>query len=244
MRAESQFGNASSEDSYKSLQDLENSGPLVSVVIPLFNKEDFVCQAVKSVLDQTYKNLEILVIDDCSTDSSLKNLESLGKDPRVVVVRVKKNQGVANARNQGIDLAKGEYVCFLDSDDMWSPAKVEQQLEHLLKTGADVCCTGYRHVNAKGKELRKVIPPADNICYEKLLNQNVIGCSTVMAKKEVLRREKFKNIGHEDFCFWLDLLKEQRTRIVGLKTPLVDYRIVESSLSRNKVVPVVIVNAT
>ena len=212
----------------------DNFQPLVSVVIPLYNAEEFVYEAVKSVLQQTYQRIEVLVVDDGSTDNSLLSLKEALKQENVRLISIDENKGVANARNQGIELARGEYVCFLDSDDTWSPVKVERQLEHLLKTGADVCCTGYRHVNAGGKELRQVIPPADNICYEKLLNQNVIGCSTVMAKKDVLRREKFKKIGHEDFCFWLDLLREQRTRIVGLKTPLVDYRIVESRLSRNK----------
>jgi teichuronic acid biosynthesis glycosyltransferase TuaG len=125
--------------------------------------------------------------------------------------------------------------CFLDSDDYWAANKVEEQLAHLNLSGADVCCTAYRHVGRGGKVLRNVVPPKDNISYDKLLDQNVIGCSTVMAKTSAIRDGRFKKVGHEDFCFWLDLLKEQRIRVVGLQKPLVDYRVLDSSLSRNKI---------
>ena len=104
----------------------------VSVIIPLYNEEKYITACVESVINQTYKNLEIIIVDDKSTDNSLKIVKNI-KDKRIKIISLKKNAGVANARNKGVEAATGDYICFLDSDDFWDKTKIEKQIKLLDK---------------------------------------------------------------------------------------------------------------
>ncbi|MEH7073451.1 glycosyltransferase family 2 protein [Neobacillus drentensis] len=158
----------------------------ISVVIPTFNREALVMDAINSLRNQTYKNLEIIVVDDCSTDNTQSRIEN-ERDPRIVYVRHEYNQGGSQARNTGIHRATGEYIAFLDSDDQWLPTKLEKQME-VFKNNSNVgiVYTGYKNVS--GTSVRSEVHPhlSGNLLTE-LLKKNCIGTtSTVVIKKNLL----------------------------------------------------------
>ena len=111
--------------------------PLISVIIPTYNRGSLILGAVNSVLNQTYRNIELLVVDDCSTDNTSQILENL-KDSRIKYIRLEKNSGACTARNKGIEYASGEFIAFNDSDDLWLPEKLERQLAFLKENNADI----------------------------------------------------------------------------------------------------------
>lgn len=115
----------------------KNSSPLISVIIPTFNRSTTILRAVESVLFQTYSNIELIVVDDCSTDDT-QNVLSKVSDPRLFYTKLSKNSGATVARNKGIELSHGDYIAFNDSDDEFAPTKLQTQLDHLLATSADV----------------------------------------------------------------------------------------------------------
>lgn len=107
------------------------SQPLVSVILPVFNTEKYVTESVESVLNQTYKNLEIICINDGSTDKSLEILKSFGD--KITLINLEKNGGISVARNAGFEVAKGDYIAFMDADDVWTPEKIEHQITEFMK---------------------------------------------------------------------------------------------------------------
>lgn len=159
---------------------------LVSAIIPTYNREKTICRAVDSILNQTYKNIEIIVIDDGSTDGTLKLLEAYGNSIKIIK---QCHKGANAARNRGIKEAKGEYITFLDSDDEWLPQKTYIQMDYLEKKGGQVCYCAYKLINDK----TQIVPDnhTDEEKYGSNLNvvlsqHNVIGTPTLMIKKSVL----------------------------------------------------------
>lgn len=209
---------------------------LVSVIIPAYNAEKIVSEAVESVLRQTYPNFEVIVIDDCSKDGTYSVLEELSqKDSRVRIFKNEKNSGVSETRNRGVSLAKGEYIAFLDSDDVWNENKLECQLE--LMTAHPECplsYTGVSHMNSEGQMYGYVLPVPDSVNYKTLLKQNIIICSSVMAKKEVIEKYPFRHDEmHEDFAVWLQILRDIGDAR-GVAAPLICYRVASGTKSSNK----------
>lgn len=210
--------------------------PLVSVIIPVYNAERTIKDTLDSVINQTYKNLEIICINDCSKDNSLEILnEYVKKDERIKVLSNEKNSGVAKTRNNGLKIATGEYIAFVDSDDIWNLTKTEKQIEFMLNNGYKLSFTSVNFIDNDGKNTRKSFIVPKEVSYKSLLKQNVITLSSAIIDKNVLKDRLFHNDElHEDFIMWLEILKEDTEKAYGLEESLVDYRLTQGSKSRNK----------
>lgn len=159
---------------------------LVSVVIPVYNREKTIVRAVKSVLNQTYKNIEVIVVDDCSSDNSRNVIESaFSENNNVHYICLEKNSGACVARNRGVQLSKGKYVAFLDSDDAFLPNKIEKQINYLCETKAQLCATDYIRYRKDGsEEIVKTKPGSQEEVYNELLYCNFITTGTLLGYKE------------------------------------------------------------
>lgn len=208
---------------------------LVSIVMPAYNCEKYVVEAINSILAQTYRNWELLVLDDGSKDNTLRIIEDFSQnDSRIKALPNGKNMGVSATRNRGIELASGEWIAFLDSDDMWKPEKLEKQFEIVEKEAAEFLFTGSSYINEEGEPYKGIFEVPEKITYKKLRNQNVISCSSVLVKKKYFEHIKMeKDEMHEDYAVWLRILKLGITAY-GVNEPLLIYRISRNSKSGNK----------
>jgi len=209
--------------------------PRVSVIMPAYNAGRFVEAAVCSVVAQTMTKWELLVIDDGSSDDTCRIVEKLAQeDHRIQLLRNEKNLGVSNTRNRGIALAKGAYIAFLDSDDVWHPQKLEKQLAQMEASGADICYCSYAIVDETGKKAKADYLVPEQVSFSELLKENVIGCSTVLLRREALQNHCFGSAYyHEDYVLWLTLLRED-FRACGCAEVLSDWRLIANSRSFNK----------
>lgn len=182
---------------------------LVSVIIPYFKKKNYIQETLKSVTNQTYKNLEILIIYDDKDISDLKILKRLKKkDKRIKIIVNRNTLGAGFSRNVGIKSAKGKFIAFLDADDLWKKNKIEFQLNFMLKNNLNVCHSSYEVIYSN--EIKKVRKSKKYTNYNELLKSCDIGLSTVMVKKKVFSKSiKFPNLRtKEDFVLWLKFLKK------------------------------------
>ena len=208
---------------------------LVSIVMPAYNCENHVIEAINSVIAQTYQNWELFVIDDGSTDNTFQIINEIGKkDTRIKPFQNKKNMGVSATRNRGVDLASGDWIAFLDSDDMWEPSKLDKQLKVADKYSAEFLYTGSSYINDEGRTYKGIFEVPEKITYKKLRNQNVISCSSVLVKKKYFQSIRMENDEmHEDYAVWLRILK-LGVIAYGVNEPLLIYRISKNSKSGNK----------
>lgn len=205
----------------------------VSVVIPAYHCAGTICRALDSVLGQDGL-LEVLVIDDDPEGHLWPIIKQYEGDRRVRYLKNETNMGAAASRNRGVAAAKGSYVAFLDADDWWAGEKLKKQMECLKKTGAVLSCTGRELFYADGTAMGKTIPVSETITYRGLLRGNVINCSSVVAKKDVLLEFPMEHDEcHEDYLTWLRILKKYGTAC-GISDPLLKYRVSSSGKSGNK----------
>ncbi len=214
---------------------MSDSQTLVSIVMPAYNCEKYVVEAINSILAQTYRNWELLVLDDGSKDNTLRIIKEFSqKDSRIKALPNGKNMGVSATRNRGIELASGEWIAFLDSDDMWKPEKIEKQFEIVEKEAAEFLFTGSSYINEEGESFKGIFEVPEKVTYKKLRNQNVISCSSVLVKKKYFKNIKMeKDEMHEDYAVWLRILK-LGVIAYGVNEPLLIYRISKNSKSGNK----------
>ena len=177
---------------------------MISVIIPTYNREKSIERAARSVLNQTYHDIELIIVDDCSTDDT-ENVVKSFDDFRVRYIRHEKNQGACVARNTGIDAAKGEYIAFQDSDDSWRPEKLEKQLALMQKYNADICfCKMERHSETDEKIIQYPNIPEGLVDYETLITVAHPSTQMIMAKAKVCREHKFdpafKRFQDYDWC--------------------------------------------
>lgn len=212
-----------------------DKAPLVSVIMPAYNMERFITSAIRSVQQQTLTDWELLVIDDGSSDGTCAIVQELADgDNRIHLLRNEANMGVARTRNRGLDLCQGQYVAFLDSDDLWQPRKLECQLARFQETEADLVYTSYGIVDAQGEKLKADYLVPGETSLNGLLKENVIGLSTVMLSRQIADGYRFvTDFYHEDYVLWLQLLKENR-KAVGCTQVLTQWRCLENSRSFNK----------
>ena len=211
---------------------MENK-PLISIVLPLYNAEKYIEETLISILNQTYQNFELLIINDASTDKSLDIVKEYSeKYSNIKIVNLRENSGVSNARNTGIANSKGEYVAFIDSDDIWKENKLELQIEYMIKNDILFSFTSYEMKFCNSDKPNKIISVPKKINYEELLKGNPIACFTVICKKEVLNKTRFANVKHEDYVMWLSIAK--KIPLYGLNENLGIYRKHENSISSNK----------
>lgn len=207
---------------------------LVSIIIPTYNCGKYIAETLDSVEKQTYKNWEIIIIDDCSSDET-KNIvsEYSRNDSRISYHCLDKNSGPAVARNRGLEFASGRYIAFLDSDDLWYPEKLERQISWMQINHYDISCTRYALIDEHGEMLGIIKKPLDKVDYKKLLLGNRIGNSTV-----IYDRYKIGNITvplirkRNDYALWLKILKKEQY-VFGFQEVLMYYRIRKDSVTRS-----------
>lgn len=211
---------------------LSREAPRVSIVMPAYNAQDFITRAIDSVLSQTFDSWELIVVDDCSTDATGSQVLNYS-DVRIRYVKNSGNLGVAETRNRAIDMARGEYIAFLDSDDEWLPHKLDAQVG-LLDAGASITYGDYVRVAEDGRRLAMVSAPK-SLRYQDMLKSNFIGNLTGIFRKDLFPNLRFEKGGHEDYVFWLRAVKIAGVIHATLPgTPLARYRVLEKSLSSDK----------
>ena len=204
--------------------------------MPYFKKRNYIKKSIISVLKQTYKNFEIIIVYDDQDLSDVDLINSIKKlDKRIFVIFNSKNLGAGYSRNVGIKFANGDLIAFLDSDDVWMKNKLKLQIDFMNKNKADISFTSYDVINSKGiKQGSREAKPILN--YENLIKSCDIGLSTVMIKKKILNGYyKFPNLKtKEDYVLWLRLAKKKKI-FYGLNIILAQWRITNNSLSANPV---------
>jgi len=204
---------------------------LVSVIMPYYKKKAFVERSINSVLRQTYKNHELIIIYDDSNLEDLFFLRKITREKKCKILLNKQNLGAGLSRNKGISAARGKYLAFIDSDDTWSIRKLEKQIAFMRRKNLDVTHTSYKILNNRGEFLgfRK----AKDLVYKNLLKSCDIGLSTVILKKKILLDNslKFTDLRtKEDYLLWLKISKLE-TKFYGLKNVLTIRKEVKNSLS-------------
>ncbi len=207
---------------------------LVSIIMPTYNCGNFIEETIKSVLDQSYNNWELLITDDCSNDNTSEVVEKYLKDKRIKYYKFKKNGGPAAARNNSMKLAKGKYMAFLDSDDLWLKDKLKKQIQFMKDNKFNFTCTAYEQIDEEGKELNKIIKTKEKANYNRILLDCPVGNSTVMYDVSKLGKFEVPNIRkRNDDALWLQILKKEKY-IYGMKDVLMKYRVRTNSVSSNK----------
>ena len=207
---------------------------LCSVVMTVYNAEKYLRQAIDSVLKQTEKRFELIIVNDCSTDASEEIIKSY-TDERIRYFKNEKNLKVSRTRNFGVNQAKTNLIAFIDSDDIWLENKLEKQLEHIKQTGAKICYSACGFVDDDGNLLNRVFDVPKSVDFKRLLKQNVVTPSLSIFDKELLQKYPFEaDEVHEDFVATLKMLKNEKIKAYGISEPLILYRLTLNSKSRNK----------
>jgi len=211
-----------------------NSGPKVSIIIPTYNQSQYLEEAIESVLNQTYKNIEIIIVDDGSTDNTSEVVKSF--DNKIIYIQ-QKNKGASGARNTGIKKANGQYIAFLDADDMWLKNKLEKQIE-FIQNNPEIGLLGtgcYQMIDMSKMIHKKIFPAKNEILQKDLIKYNPFIQSSVMIKKDVFNHidlydEKFKE--SEDYDLWLRIA--QKYKVANLEQSLVTKKYYAKGLSKDK----------
>lgn len=207
---------------------------LVSVITSSYNTERYIAEAVESVIAQTYGNWEMIIADDCSTDGTADIAEKYAEaDSRIKVIRLPENRGNANAKNTAMDHAKGRYIAFLDSDDVWLPEKLSTQIGFMQKNGLAFVHSSYLLINSESRYIGSFITK-DVSGYGDLLKTCSIGILTAVYDTGMLGKRYFTDTERsEDYLLWLELMKELG-EMRCIREPLAKYRIRRGSVSANK----------
>jgi len=207
---------------------------LVSIIIPYYKKKDYIKKTINSILKQTYKKFEIIIINDEPGELSKNILSFLKKkDSRIKIINNKKNIGAGKSRNKGINIAKGKYIAFIDSDDLWKKNKLLKQIEFMRKKNIEISHTSYEIIDddlvTRGTRQAKLMN------YKELIKSCDIGLSTVIIKKSLIKNLRFPNLKtKEDYVLWLEIAKKGKT-IHALNTKLTQWRKSKNSLSSSVV---------
>mgnify|MGYP001969431664 CR=1 FL=1 len=207
---------------------------LVSIIMPYFNKKKYVKYSVLSVLNQTFKNFELIIVYDNKTNDELKFINKIKKlDKRIKVIKNKSNIGAGLSRNVGIDQSKGVYLAFLDADDLWHKNKLFEQIKFMRKKNIEISHTSYEIIDddlvIRGTRQAKLMN------YKKLIKSCDIGLSTVIIKKSLIKNLRFPSLKtKEDYVLWLEIAKNGKI-IHALNTKLTQWRKNNNSLSSSVV---------
>ncbi len=210
--------------------------PLVSIITPIYNSQDFLEATLTSVQNQTYSNWELILVDDASTDSSEKIANQFcAEDSRIRYEKFSFNQGPAISRNRAIELATGDYIAFLDSDDFWAPDKLEIQVGFMQKHDCDVSFSSYLLVDEEGNSLGKRVAAMPVLTYQKLLRNNYIGNLTGIYRSKTIGKVFSPQIRkRQDWGVWLEAIKRSGKPALGIQSDLSFYRKRKNSVSTNK----------
>ena len=208
---------------------------LVSIITPAYNAAAYIAETIESVFAQTYTNWEMLIVNDCSKDNTAEIVQSYAaKDKRIKLINLKQNSGAAIARNAAIQNAKGRYIAFLDSDDLWKKEKLQKQIQFMQQNGYAFTYTSYEHFKETKENIQNQVQIPKSLNYQQALKGNQIGCLTVMLDKKQMLNIHFTTQKHEDYILWLNILKQGITAY-GIQESLALYRTGNSkSISGNK----------
>ena len=207
----------------------------VSIVCAAYNCSKYLTDTIQSVLDQSYKNWELIIVNDCSEDNTLKVAKAYAeKDDRIKVLSNRKNLGPAATRNKGIEVAVGQFLTFLDGDDLWKPQFIEKSLDYSLSNGYAFVFASYERVDEELNALYKPFIVPTKISYEGILKTCPISCLTAFLHIEKIGKYYMPDIEkRQDYGLWLSILKKVEFAY-GIKEPVAIYRIRKGSVSRNK----------
>ena len=207
--------------------------PLVSVVMPAYGGTDTIVCAIDSALRQDV-HLEVIVVNDCSPNDLDAVMSKYSNHPSVRYVHNDKNMGVAKSRNRAVAMAQGEYIAFLDADDVWMPEKLKKQIKRLDETGYVLCCTARELIDSRGESMGRILPVKHRISYSDLLRHNSIACSSVLIRTDVAKEfPMHHDDSHEDYIMWLEVLQKYQYA-AGINEPLLQYRVGDTGKSGSK----------
>lgn len=207
---------------------------MVSIIMPSYNSANYINETISSVLEQTYTHWELIIVDDFSTDNTFEIIKDLSKrDQRIKPFKLKKNSGAAVARNNAVEQAEGEFLAFLDSDDLWLPEKLEKQISFMKMNNYDFTATAYNEIFEESGETRRTVLPKKESDYDGVL-KHCPGNSTVMYNVDSLGKFFIPDIKRRnDFVMWLKVIKKANL-LHGMDEVLTMYKVRDGSLSNNK----------
>ena len=212
----------------------DQKNDLVSIITPAYRCSGVVGETIRSVLDQTHANWEMLIAEDCSPDDTREVVRRWAEtDPRIQLIALERNGGPAAARNAALERARGRWLAFLDSDDLWLPNKLERCLAHARLHDAAFVFTGFRRIAADGGDPGRYIGVPATLSYRQLLGNTAIATSTVVLDASRVGQVRMKRTYYDDFDCWLQILKKGLLAH-GLNEDLMRYRMMGQSVSRNK----------
>ncbi len=201
---------------------------IIDIILPNFNSFEFINETIKSILNQSFKNWKLIIVDDCSNKKTIKSLKKFSKNKKIKIYWLKKNQGAGYCRNFALKKSKSDYVAFIDSDDIWKEDKLETQLRFMENNNYSFTYTSYETF---GKKIKFVKPP-NEYNYKKFIHNTSICTSTMLIKREILKKVKFSETKIcEDYFFKCELLK--KTNAYCLDDYLTKYRVRKDSLQSN-----------
>lgn len=213
--------------------------PIVSVIMPCFNSEKFIESSILSVLNQTFKDFELIVIDGGSSDNTTKIIKKIAStDTRLSLIENLEDQGPAHARYRGINKSKGIYIAFIDADDLWLNNKLSLQINFMKENDLSFSYTRYRTINEIGSKTGCLIPMYKSYNFTQALGRRGIGTLTVILKKSMLTKDIIEHFGKshgEEYLWWLLILKKgAKAQLLNMDTAR--YRKVGDSLSTNRLI--------
>lgn len=209
--------------------------PKVSIITPCYNSEKFISETIISIQKQTFEDWELIITDDCSTDSSVEIINSfISFDNRIKLYCLNTNAGPGAARNNSINKSNGRYIAFCDSDDLWKPTKLKKQLEFMKTHKLVFTYASYEIINEDGKLIGKVSAPP-NLCLRDMLRNNYVGCLTAIYDSKTIGKHFMSEIRkRQDWVLWLNIFKIIK-QTKGVNEKLAVYRDRSNSISSNKI---------
>ena len=208
---------------------------LVSIIMPSWNTEKFIGESIKSVIDQSYQNWELLIVDDCSTDNTDKVVEAFLSDKRIRFLKNEENLGAALTRNRALREAQGEWIAFLDSDDLWFPEKLEKQIVFMNSNRYNLSYTEYEKIDEEGQPLNIYVSGPEVVNRQAMYRYDYIGQLTMMYSAKHFGLIQIKDIKkNNDYAIRLQLFKKPGTEAHLLKENLAKYRVRKKSISHDK----------
>lgn len=208
---------------------------LVSIIMPSWNTAGFIAESIQSVIDQTYQNWELIIVDDCSTDNTDEVVESFRSDPRIRYFKNARNSGAAISRNRAMREARGEWIAFLDSDDLWMPEKLEKQIRFMSDHRYVLSYTEYERIDEEGRPLNILVSGPDVVDKKKMYRYDYIGQLTMMYSAAHFGLIQIKDIKkNNDYAIRLQLYNKPGTSAHLLKENLAKYRVRKKSISHDK----------
>lgn len=210
------------------------NAPLVSIITPAFNSAKFIAETIRSVQNQTHKNWEMIIVDDCSTDETINIIKQFSIDQRIKLIQLEKNSGAGIARNAGLSAANGRYIAFLDADDLWLSPKLEKQLQWMNAENLPFTFSFYNCVDEDGKDVNRIVKSPETLTEKQLFWSNWVGNLTGIYDSEFFGKIKIESSRkRQDWRMWQTII-QQIKQTKPVPEVLATYRIRKNSVSSSK----------